>query len=85
MGQNIPDAQLFVYPDAGHAVSVPRALPEARDPVPQRVMDMLKFKFLLWMMPKLLQRTINTKPACARSRRAWRASSARKAPMLRPW
>ena len=27
---------------------------------------MLKFKFLLWMMPKLLQRAINTKPACAR-------------------
>ena len=26
---------------------------------------MLKFKFLLWMMPKLLQRAINTKPACA--------------------
>jgi hypothetical protein len=29
-------------------------------------MIMLKFKFLLWMMPKLLQRAINTKPACAR-------------------
>ena len=28
-------------------------------------MIMLKFKFLLWMMPKLLQRAINTKPACA--------------------
>jgi hypothetical protein len=28
-------------------------------------MTMLKFKFLLWMMPKLLQRAINTKPACA--------------------
>lgn len=27
---------------------------------------MLKFKFLLWMMPKLLQRAINTKPAGAR-------------------
>ena len=27
---------------------------------------MLKFKFLLWMMPKLLQRAIRTKPACAR-------------------
>ena len=27
---------------------------------------MLKFKFLLWMMPKLLQRAINTKPACAK-------------------
>jgi hypothetical protein len=27
---------------------------------------MLKFKFLLWMMPKLLQRAINTQPACAR-------------------
>ena len=27
---------------------------------------MLKFKFLLWMMPKLMQRAINTKPACAR-------------------
>ena len=27
---------------------------------------MLKFKLLLWMMPKLLQRAINTKPACAR-------------------
>lgn len=27
---------------------------------------MLKFKFLLWMMPKLLQRAIHTKPACAR-------------------
>ena len=26
---------------------------------------MLKFKFLLWMMPKLLQRAVNTKPACA--------------------
>ncbi len=26
---------------------------------------MLKFKFLLWMMPKLLQRAIHTKPACA--------------------
>ena len=26
---------------------------------------MLKFKFLLWMMPKLMQRAINTKPACA--------------------
>ena len=28
-------------------------------------MTMLKFKFLLWMMPRLLQRAINTKPACA--------------------
>ena len=27
---------------------------------------MLKFKFLLWMMPKLMQRAINSKPACAR-------------------
>ena len=27
---------------------------------------MLKFKFLLWMMPKLLQRAINNKPAAAR-------------------
>lgn len=27
---------------------------------------MLKFKFLLWMMTKLMQRAINTKPACAR-------------------
>lgn len=27
---------------------------------------MLKFKFLLWVMPKLLQRAINTQPACAR-------------------
>ena len=27
---------------------------------------MLKFRFLLWFMPKLLQRAINTKPACAR-------------------
>ena len=27
---------------------------------------MLKFKFILWMMPKLLQRAINTKSACAR-------------------
>ncbi|MBA4215617.1 MAG: helicase [Polaromonas sp.] len=27
---------------------------------------MMKFKFLLWMMPKLMQRAINTKPACAR-------------------
>ncbi|HQY08507.1 MAG: helicase [Burkholderiales bacterium] len=27
---------------------------------------MLKFKFLLWMMPKLLQRAINTHPACAK-------------------
>ncbi len=27
---------------------------------------MLKFKFLLWMMPKLMQRAINTKSACAR-------------------
>ena len=27
---------------------------------------MLKFKVLLWMMPKLLQRAINTKPDCAR-------------------
>ena len=26
---------------------------------------MLKFKFLLWMLPKLLQRAINTKTACA--------------------
>ena len=26
---------------------------------------MLKFKFLLWMMPRLLQRAIDTKPACA--------------------
>lgn len=26
---------------------------------------MLKFKFLLWMMPKLLQRAIDTQPACA--------------------
>ena len=29
-------------------------------------MIMLKFKFLLWMMPKLLQRAINTQAACAR-------------------
>ena len=29
-------------------------------------MTMLKFKFLLWMMPKLMQRAINSKPACAR-------------------
>ena len=29
-------------------------------------MTMLKFKFLLWFMPTLLQRAINTKPACAR-------------------
>jgi hypothetical protein len=29
-------------------------------------MIMLKFKFLLWMMPKLMQRAINTQPACAR-------------------
>ena len=28
-------------------------------------MTMLKLKFLLWMMPKLLQRAIDTKPACA--------------------
>ena len=28
-------------------------------------MTMLKFKFLLWMMPRLLQRAIDTKPACA--------------------
>lgn len=27
---------------------------------------MMKFKFLLWMMPKLMQRAIQTKPACAR-------------------
>ena len=27
---------------------------------------MWKFKFLLWMMPKLLQRAIKTQPACAR-------------------
>lgn len=27
---------------------------------------MLKFKFLLWMMPNLLQRAINTQAACAR-------------------
>ncbi len=27
---------------------------------------MLKFRFLLWMMPKLLQRAIDHKPACAR-------------------
>ena len=27
---------------------------------------MLKFKFLLWMLPKLLQRAINTKAAAAR-------------------
>jgi hypothetical protein len=27
---------------------------------------MLKFKFLLWLMPKLLQRAINTKTASAR-------------------
>ena len=27
---------------------------------------MLKFKFLLWMMTKLMQRAINTKPACAK-------------------
>lgn len=27
---------------------------------------LLKFKFLLWMMPKLLQRAIDTQPACAR-------------------
>ena len=26
---------------------------------------MLKFKFLLWVMTKLMQRAINTKPACA--------------------
>jgi len=26
----------------------------------------LKFTFLLWLMPTLLQRAINTKPACAR-------------------
>ena len=26
---------------------------------------MLKFKFLLWMMPRLLQRAIDTKPACS--------------------
>ena len=26
---------------------------------------MLKFKFLLWVMPKLLQRAVNSKPACA--------------------
>jgi hypothetical protein len=30
------------------------------------MMMMLKFKFLLWMMPKLLQRAIDTKPACAK-------------------
>jgi hypothetical protein len=29
-------------------------------------MVMVKFKFLLWMMPKLLQRAINSQPACAR-------------------
>ena len=29
-------------------------------------MTMMKFKFLLWMMPKLLQRAINTQAACAR-------------------
>jgi hypothetical protein len=29
-------------------------------------MTMLKFKFLLWIMPILLQRAVNTKPACAR-------------------
>ena len=27
---------------------------------------MLKFKFLLWLMPKLMQRAITTKPACAK-------------------
>jgi hypothetical protein len=27
---------------------------------------MLKFKFLLWMMPKLLQRAINTNPPARR-------------------
>ena len=27
---------------------------------------MWKFRFLLWMMPKLLQRAIKTQPACAR-------------------
>lgn len=27
---------------------------------------MLKFKFLLWMMTKLMQRAIDTQPACAR-------------------
>jgi hypothetical protein len=27
---------------------------------------MLKFKFLLWMMTKLMQRAIKTKPACAK-------------------
>jgi len=27
---------------------------------------MLKFKFLLWMMKKLMQRAIKTKPACAK-------------------
>lgn len=27
---------------------------------------MLKFKFLLWMMSKLMQRAINTKAACAK-------------------
>ena len=27
---------------------------------------MVKFKFLLWMMPKLMQRAIRTKAACAR-------------------
>ena len=27
---------------------------------------MLKFKFLLWVMTKLMQRAINTKPACAK-------------------
>lgn len=27
---------------------------------------MFKFKLLLWLLPKLLQRAINTQPACAR-------------------
>lgn len=27
---------------------------------------MLKFKFLLWMLTKLLQRAVKTKPACAK-------------------
>ena len=26
---------------------------------------MLKYRFLLWLMPRLMQRAINTKPACA--------------------
>ncbi len=30
------------------------------------MMAMLRFKLLLWLLPKLLQRAINTKPDCAR-------------------